>query len=90
MKATGIVRRIDELGRIVLPKELRRTLGIKEGDPVEVFVQGEQIVLKKYAPGCVVCGEIRGDMSNFNGRIICKPCVEVMAKHIDRLFPAVP
>ncbi|MDF2683966.1 MAG: transition state regulator Abh, partial [Brevibacillus sp.] len=45
MKATGIVRRIDELGRIVLPKELRRTLGIKEGDPVEVFVQGEQIVL---------------------------------------------
>lgn len=88
MKETGIVRRIDDLGRIVIPKEIRRTLGIKESDPMEIFVQGDQIILSKYAPGCVLCGEIRDDMKSFNGRIICKPCVEVMAEHVDRLFPA--
>lgn len=51
LKATGIVRRIDDLGRVVIPKELRRTLGIKEGDPVEFFVDGELITIRKYSPG---------------------------------------
>ena len=50
MKATGIVRRIDDLGRIVIPKEIRKTRGIKNGDPVEIFVDGDCIVLRKYEP----------------------------------------
>lgn len=56
MRATGIVRKIDELGRVVIPMELRRTMGIGEKDPMEIFVDGEQIVLRKYAPGCLFCG----------------------------------
>ena len=60
MKSTGITRKIDELGRIVIPKELRRTLDIKEGTPLEIFVEGEQIILQKYTPNmtCAVTGEV--------------------------------
>jgi len=50
MKSTGIVRKVDELGRVVIPKELRRTLGIEEKDPVEIFIDGDQIILQKYQP----------------------------------------
>lgn len=53
MKSTGIVRKVDELGRIVIPMELRKSLGISEKDPMEIFVDGDQIILRKYAPGCV-------------------------------------
>lgn len=53
MKSTGIVRKVDELGRIVLPVELRRTLGISEKDQLEIFVDGSSIVLRKYCPTCV-------------------------------------
>ena len=56
MKSTGIVRKVDELGRIVLPIELRRTLGIDLRDPLEIYVEGESIVLKKYNPTCIFCG----------------------------------
>ena len=56
MKATGIVRKVDELGRIVLPIELRRTLNINIKDPLEIYVDGESIMLKKYQPACVFCG----------------------------------
>ena len=55
MKATGIVRKVDSLGRIVLPIELRRTLGIGELDPLEIFVDGEKIILRKYEPACTFC-----------------------------------
>ncbi|KPV60755.1 MULTISPECIES: AbrB/MazE/SpoVT family DNA-binding domain-containing protein [Paenibacillus] len=55
-KATGIVRKVDELGRVVIPIELRRTLGIGEKDALEIFVSDEEIILRKYAPGCVLCG----------------------------------
>lgn len=60
MKSTGIVRKVDELGRVVLPIELRRTLGIEVKDAMEIFVDGEQIILKKYKPNmtCVVTGEV--------------------------------
>jgi AbrB family transcriptional regulator, transcriptional pleiotropic regulator of transition state genes len=76
MKATGIVRRVDELGRVVIPKELRRTLGIGEKDPLEIFVNGEQIVLRKYAPGCVLCGSIDdGKLVQLHGKLICIGCV---------------
>ena len=59
MKATGIVRRIDELGRVVLPIELRRNLEIAEKDPVEIFVDEDMIVLKKYTPSCVFCSNTK-------------------------------
>ncbi|MCG8482598.1 MAG: AbrB/MazE/SpoVT family DNA-binding domain-containing protein, partial [Clostridia bacterium] len=56
MKATGIVRKVDELGRVVLPIELRRNLNIEIKDPLEIYVDGEMIILKKYAPACIFCG----------------------------------
>lgn len=63
MKSTGMVRKVDELGRLVIPKELRRTLGIENGDPVEIFIDGDQIILKKYKPNmaCAVTGEVSDD-----------------------------
>ena len=63
MKSTGIVRKIDELGRIVVPIELRRTLGVEVRDAMEIFVDGDQIILKKYKPNmtCVVTGEVSDD-----------------------------
>lgn len=73
MKATGIVRRVDDLGRVCLPKELRGTLEIKEGDPLEIFVDGEQIVLQKYAPGCVICGSLE-ELQPIWGKLICREC----------------
>ncbi|MBE6050618.1 MAG: AbrB/MazE/SpoVT family DNA-binding domain-containing protein [Clostridium sp.] len=75
MKATGIVRRTDYLGRIVIPKEIRRTLRIQEGDPLEIYTEGEQIVLKKYEPSCMFCGEAK-EVVNYKGKNICKNCLE--------------
>ena len=75
MKSTGIVRKVDELGRVVLPIELRRTLDIAERDDLEIFVDGEKIVLKKYAPACIFCGEADG-VSQFKGKNICENCKE--------------
>lgn len=73
MKSTGIVRKVDELGRVVLPIELRRTLDIAERDALEIFVDGEKIILKKYAPACIFCGEADG-VSQFKGKNICEDC----------------
>lgn len=75
MKSTGIVRKVDELGRIVIPKELRRVMSIKEGDPLEIYTEGENIILKKYAPGCVFCGEVDG-IVNFKGKHACLSCLK--------------
>jgi len=63
MKSTGMVRKIDELGRVVIPKELRRTLGIDNQDPVEIFIDGDKVILKKYKPNmaCAVTGEVSDD-----------------------------
>ena len=74
MKATGITRKIDELGRIVIPIELRRTLDIAEKDALEIYVDGEQIILKKYEPACIFCGDAR-DVANYKGKNICKNCL---------------
>lgn len=79
MKSTGIVRKIDELGRIVVPRELRTTLDIGHGDPVEIFVDGEQIILKKYQPACILCGDAR-DVVNYKGKNICKNCINELRK----------
>lgn len=75
MKSTGIVRKVDELGRIVIPMELRRSMDIKERDPLEIFTDGDRIVLKKYANSCVFCGEGE-DVINFNEKCICPACLE--------------
>ena len=74
MKSTGIVRKVDELGRIVLPIELRRTLDIAEKDTLEIYVEGSAIVLKKYRPTCVFCDSAR-DVSVFKGKNICPKCL---------------
>lgn len=75
MKSTGVVRRVDNLGRIVFPIELRRALDIKERDAMEIYTEGEQIILKKYEPACVFCGEAK-DVTNFKGKNICKSCLK--------------
>jgi len=74
MKATGIVRKVDELGRVVLPIELRRTLDIEEKDPIEIFVDENMIILKKYEPECIVCSNA-GDVIVYKGKNICKQCM---------------
>lgn len=73
MKSTGIIRKIDELGRIVLPIELRRNLGIAEHDSLEIFVEGTQIILRKYSPSCIFCGS-SDEVSEFKGKRICGAC----------------
>ncbi len=75
MKATGIVRKVDELGRIVLPIELRRTLNINIKDPLAIFVDEDTIVLKKYEPACIFCGNAK-DVINIKGKNVCKDCVK--------------
>lgn len=78
MKATGIVRKVDELGRIVLPIELRRTLDIAERDPLEIYVDGSSIVLTKYQPACVFCGDST-DISTYKGKNICAVCLKELS-----------
>lgn len=74
MKSIGVVRRVDELGRIVIPIELRRTLDIAEKDAVEIFVDGENIVLKKYQPACIFCSNAE-NITNYKGKNICRSCL---------------
>ncbi len=74
MKSTGIVRNVDELGRIVIPKEMRRKMDIANNDPVEIFVDGDKIILEKYQPTCIFCGSGAG-VSDFRGKKVCAECV---------------
>lgn len=77
MKSTGIVRKVDELGRIVLPIEMRRTLDIAEKDTLEVYVEGDSIILRKYQDACVFCDSVR-DLINYKGRYVCLDCIEAL------------
>ncbi|MGE5577107.1 MAG: AbrB/MazE/SpoVT family DNA-binding domain-containing protein [Syntrophothermus sp.] len=77
MKSTGIVRKVDDLGRIVIPIELRRNLQIDEKDALEIYVDGEKIILKKYEPACVFCGNAEG-IRSFKEKNICRDCLEAM------------
>jgi len=77
MKSTGIVRKVDELGRVVIPIELRRTLGIDEKDPLEIYVDSEKIILKKYEPDCVFCGNA-SDVQHYRGKMVCRECALAM------------
>lgn len=75
MRSIGIVRKVDELGRIVIPVELRRTMGIAEKDPLEIHVNGDAIILQKYRPRCVFCGGV-DEVGEFKGRNVCRRCIQ--------------
>ena len=75
MKSTGIVRKVDELGRIVLRIEMRRTLDIGEKDALEIYVEGSSVILKKYKPSCVFCDATK-DITVFKGKNICPKCLK--------------
>ena len=79
MKTTGIVRQMDSLGRIVLPIELRRTLDIAQKDSLEIYVEGDRIILKKYAPTCIFC-ENTQDVLSFKGKNVCPACLAELKK----------
>jgi len=77
MKSTGIVRKVDELGRIVLPIELRRTLDIAERDSLEIYIDGSSVVMKKYQPACIFCDSAK-DIVSFHGKNVCPKCIRAM------------
>ena len=79
MKSTGIVRKVDELGRVVIPIELRRTLGIDLKDALEIYVDEEKIILKKYEPACIFCGSAT-NVHHFQNKLVCKSCAESLIK----------
>ncbi len=81
MKPLGVVRQIDALGRIVIPKELRRTLDIKEGDSLELFLEDANIVLRKYQPACIICGNAK-QVVTYKGRNFCPDCVKEIASKL--------
>jgi transcriptional pleiotropic regulator of transition state genes len=79
MKSTGIVRKVDELGRVVIPIELRRTLGIDVKDALEIYVDGANVILKKYEPACIFCGNSNNN-SSFMNKNVCEDCKNKMAE----------
>lgn len=79
MKSTGIVRKVDELGRVVIPIELRRTIGIAVRDALEIYVDGEKIILKKYEPACLFCGNAT-NVKHYCNRIICYECIAKLSE----------
>lgn len=81
MKSTGVVRKVDELGRIVIPIELRRTMGIEEKDALEIYVDNEKIILKKYEPACIFCGNAE-EVINYKGKNLCRNCLTELIKQV--------
>ena len=78
MKSTGIIRRIDELGRIVIPKEIRKKLEIEIKDPMEIYVDGHSITLKKVEDNCVFCGKSK-DLISYKDKMVCKDCLNTLS-----------
>ncbi len=75
MKSTGIVRKVDELGRIVLPMEIRKLMDINIKDPIEIYTDEDKIILTKYHPACIFCGDAE-DVIYFGGKRVCRSCIE--------------
>lgn len=73
--STGIVRRVDELGRVVIPKEMRKALDIDQRDPIEISIEGSNIILRKYENRCVFCGAIKPSIK-YNGKLVCSKCLK--------------
>lgn len=80
MKSTGIIRKVDDLGRIVLPIELRRTLDIAERDELEIYMESDRIILHKYEPACIFCDSGRGLIA-YRGKNVCQDCVKKMSEY---------
>lgn len=77
MRSTGIVRKVDELGRLTIPKEIRRMLNIKDNvDSFEMFTEGNTLILRKYSPSCVFCNSFETDMVSYKGMNVCKSCIK--------------
>lgn len=81
MKSTGVVRKVDELGRIVIPIELRRTMGIEEKDALEIYVDSDKIILRKYEPACIFCGNAE-EVINYKGKNLCRACLTELSKQV--------
>ena len=79
MKSTGIIRKVDDLGRIVLPIELRRVLDIAERDELEIFMENDRIILQKYEPACIFCGSSR-ELISYENKNVCRSCIKRMAE----------
>lgn len=79
MKATGIVRKVDELGRIVLPIELRRSLDIEERDALEIYLDGDRIILRKHENCCLFCGATNG-VTTYKGKLVCRGCIRELSR----------
>lgn len=80
MKATGMVRPVDNLGRVVIPREIRKQFDVANGvDSFEIFVDDDKIVLRKYQPSCIFCGNL-SETFTYNGHIVCKTCAEKMTE----------
>ena len=79
MKSTGMVRKIDDLGRIVIPIEIRNNLDIHSRDAIEMFIDGDKIVLAKYSPACIFCGEAE-NVTRFHEKLVCSKCIKELAK----------
>lgn len=82
MKSTGIVRTIDDLGRVTIPKEIRKARNIKNKDPVEIFVDGELIILAKPFKGCVFCDELDAPYLH-KGKAICRSCLKTISEAVE-------
>lgn len=85
MTSSGIRRKVDDLGRVVIPAGMRRTLGIREGDAIEVSVEGERVVLAKPRDACVFCGREEEDLTGFRGRLVCRDCLAALGSVDERL-----
>ena len=81
MKSTGTVRRIDKLGRLVLPIELRRVMDVNTGDALEIFTEGNAVILKKYEPNCIFCGSMDG-LVRFHDRNVCAECAKKLGASV--------
>lgn len=81
MKSTGIVRKLDELGRIVLPIEIRKTMDIKEKDGLEIYVDENKIILKKYTPACVFCSNVN-NVTCFKEKLVCNDCIKILINSV--------
>ena len=79
MKSTGIIRRMDELGRVVIPIEIRNQFNIAEKDPMEIYVDGSSIILKKFEPNCIFCGNTK-NLLEYNDKLICEKCKNKISK----------
>ena len=83
MKTTGMTRPVDSLGRVVIPKEIRTVLGVADGDRLEIWVDGDTVLMRKFVPHCLFCDETK-DLISYGGRLICKDCATALANEVNK------